>query len=64
MDFATLERFCCWIGKGEKAGREPSSLTADEAAAYERVKRDGIRLEQEKIPQEFALLTLRNEGLG
>jgi len=63
MDITTLERFRNLSGTGEKAGKEPSNLTEDERAAFKIVERDNLRLEQEKIPEEYALLVLRNEGL-
>jgi len=63
MDITTLERFRDLAGSGEKAGKEPVNLTEAEHAAFKNVARENLRLEQEKIPQEHALLVLRNEGL-
>lgn len=59
MDLATLERFREWAGVGEKAGIAPSNLTTVESAAFKLVERESLRLEQEKIPQEYSVAMLR-----
>jgi len=64
MDITTLEKFRHLTGKGEKAGKEPTNLTETESAAFKIVERENLRLEQEKIPQEYALSILQKEGLS
>jgi hypothetical protein len=59
MDLATLEQFREWAGVGEKAGIAPSNLTTVESAAFRLVQRESLRLEQEKIPQEYSVAMLR-----
>jgi hypothetical protein len=61
MDLATLERFRHWAGTGEKAGKFPSNLTPDEAAAFSLVEKENLRLEQEKIPPEYSESLLPSE---
>jgi hypothetical protein len=50
MGIATLERFRELAGPGEPAGKAPINLTEEERQAFDVVKREGLRLEQEKIP--------------
>lgn len=61
MDLATFERFRHWAGFGEKAGKSPSNLTPEEAAAFALVERENLRLEQEKLPPEYSEALLRTE---
>jgi len=63
MDVSTLEKFRSLVGKGEKAGKEPTNLTAAEGDAFRMVERENLRLEQEKIPQDHALFVLQNQGI-
>jgi hypothetical protein len=49
MDIATVEEFRNLIGAGVKAGKAPINLTDEEREAYNKVERDNLRLEQEKI---------------
>jgi hypothetical protein len=51
MAVATLEKYRHLTGAGEKAGKPPGNLTAEEQKAYDVVARENLRLEQEKIPQ-------------
>jgi hypothetical protein len=51
MEVATFEKYRHLTGAGEKAGKPPGNLTAEEQKAYDVVARENLRLEQEKIPQ-------------
>jgi hypothetical protein len=51
MSQCALEKYRHLTGAGEKAGKLPSNLTAEEQKAYDIVARENLRLEQEKIPQ-------------
>jgi len=51
MDIATLEKHKGLSGTGVTAGKPPVNLTDGERLAFEFVQSNGLRLEQEKIPQ-------------
>jgi hypothetical protein len=56
MDMTTLERLPSLIGTAKAARYEDcGSLTVGECSTYEKVKQCGWLLEQEKIPQSYAV---------
>lgn len=64
MDGETLSRFTEELiaGVPSKAG-EPPNLNAEELAIYEIIRSGNLRLEQERITQQYLLAALRNTGI-
>jgi len=59
MDCATLNRFQASLGSGIEDNQAlPECLSSTERQAYERVARENLRLEQERIPQTCVLQAL------
>lgn len=54
MDAETLSDLCYLCGEGKKSGEVPSNLTQHERTALEVIKKDNLRLEQEKIPLAYS----------
>ena len=62
MDIQTLHRFHRLAGRGASAGQSPTNLYQDEMDAYLEVSSQIIRLEQEKIPQNYVIHALIRES--